>query len=170
MSIAPRVCPPCPGQVSRQSSIAPTTWTAPPHTCATACPRCQPPRLVTRLLRSIGQDLTFALHRSRSINKSPHDLQLSRRPPSPCSTPPHHKPIDMVAQAYSHILVSPLTTLECNPLTITNHQPKPQGTNQPCIRTTRTMTKVVSHVRAIATSATSVLYTIAESIFDQFSY
>jgi hypothetical protein len=31
-------------------------------------------------------------------------------------------------------LVSPLTTLECYPLTITHHQLEPQGTSQPCVR------------------------------------
>jgi hypothetical protein len=29
----------------------------------------------------------------------------------------------------AHTLASPLTTLECYPLTITHHQPEPQGTH-----------------------------------------
>jgi hypothetical protein len=36
--------------MSRQSSTTPTTWSALPHPLASACPRCQPPRLVTQLL------------------------------------------------------------------------------------------------------------------------
>jgi hypothetical protein len=51
---------------------------------------------------------TLILHHSRSISTSPHDLHLSRRLSSVCSTPAHHKPTDMVAHAQSHTLVSPL--------------------------------------------------------------
>jgi hypothetical protein len=120
-------------RVSRQSSTTPTTRSTPPCPRASACPRCQPPRLVTRLLRSVSQVPALALHRSRSISTSPHDLHLSHRPPSLCSTPAHHKPTDMVAHTQSHTLVSPLTTPECYPLTITHHQPEPQGTSQPCV-------------------------------------
>jgi hypothetical protein len=47
---------------------------------------------------SVSQDTTLALHRSRSISTSPHN-HLSHWSSSLCSTPAHHKPTDMVAQA-----------------------------------------------------------------------
>jgi hypothetical protein len=46
VSIAPRAHPTHPTQVP-QCLTAPTTWPTPPHPHASACPRCQPPRLVT---------------------------------------------------------------------------------------------------------------------------
>jgi hypothetical protein len=85
--------------VSRQSSTMPATRSTPARPRASACPRCHPPRLATRLLWSVSQDPTLALHRSRSISTSPHDLHLSHRPPSLCSTRAQHKPTDMVVQA-----------------------------------------------------------------------
>jgi hypothetical protein len=88
--------PPRPGHVSPQSSTTPATWFTLPHPHVTACPRWQPPRVINRLLRSIRQNLALVVHCSRSISTSPHDLHLSRRPSSLCSTPAHHKPSDMV--------------------------------------------------------------------------
>jgi hypothetical protein len=82
---------PRPIHVSHQSMTAPTTRPAQPCPLAIACPRCHPPWLVTKLPRSISQDPAFALHRSQSISTSPHDLHISRRPLSSCSTPAHHK-------------------------------------------------------------------------------
>jgi hypothetical protein len=64
VSIAPRGHPPRPGHVSCQSSTTPATWPAPSCPRASACPRCQPPRLVTWLLRSVRQNPTLILHRS----------------------------------------------------------------------------------------------------------
>jgi hypothetical protein len=55
-------------RVSRQSLTMSATRSTPPRPRARACPRCQPPRLVTRLLWSVSQDPTLALHRSRSIS------------------------------------------------------------------------------------------------------
>jgi hypothetical protein len=98
-SIAPHLRTPCPGHVSRQSSTAPATRFSLPRPRVSACPRCQPPRLVTRLLWSINQDSTLVLHRSRSISASLHDLHLSRRLPSMCFTTAHHKPTDMVTHS-----------------------------------------------------------------------
>jgi hypothetical protein len=85
--------------VSHRSSNTPATQSTPPRPRASACPRCQPPRLVTWLLWSVIQDPALALHCYRSISTSPHDLHLCRRPPFLCSTPAHHKSTDMVAQA-----------------------------------------------------------------------
>jgi hypothetical protein len=62
------------------------------------CPRCQPSRLVTWILWSLGQVLALVLRHSRSIDTNQHDLHLFRRPSSLCSTPTHHKPRDIVAQ------------------------------------------------------------------------
>jgi hypothetical protein len=80
VSITPRARPPCPRHVSHQPLAAPTTWPAPPHPRASVCPRCQPPRLVTRLLWSVSQDPTLVLHHSQSMSMIPHDLHLGRRP------------------------------------------------------------------------------------------
>jgi hypothetical protein len=94
----------------RTACVFPMSWTRvlPVLDCASnmaalpcprvsACPRCHPPQQVTWLIRSVSQDPTLVLHRSRSISTSPHDRHLSRRPPSLCSTPTYHKPTDMVA-------------------------------------------------------------------------
>jgi hypothetical protein len=105
------------------------------HEC---CPRCQPPQLVTWLLRSVSQDLVLALHHSRSINTSPHGLHLSRRPLSLCSTPARHKPTDMVAQSIISHSGQSIDDPEFYPLTITHHQPEPLGTSQPYVRKTAT--------------------------------
>ena len=86
-------------RVSRQSSTTLATRSTPPRPCASACPKCQPPQLVTWLLWTVSQYPALALHRSWSISTSSHDLHLIRRPPSLCSTPAHHKPTDMVAHA-----------------------------------------------------------------------
>jgi hypothetical protein len=67
------------------------------HEDDSACPWCQPPRLVTRLLWSLGQVPALILHRSQPIGTNPHDLHICRRPPSLCSIPAHHKPRDVVA-------------------------------------------------------------------------
>jgi hypothetical protein len=48
VSIVPRVCPPHPGHLSRQSLTAPATRPTPPCPRASVCPRYQPPRLITR--------------------------------------------------------------------------------------------------------------------------
>jgi hypothetical protein len=63
-----------------------------------------------------------------------HDLHLRRQPPVlvlHTSTP---QAIDMGAQQITHDLVSPQLNPRHYPLTITHHQPEPQGTNQPCVR------------------------------------
>jgi hypothetical protein len=98
VSSAPLTRPPCLGHVSHQSSTTPTTRSALPRPRSSVCPRCQPLRLVTWLLRSVDQLPALVLRRSRSIGTNPHDLHLCLRPPSLCSTPTHHKPTDMVAQ------------------------------------------------------------------------
>jgi hypothetical protein len=85
-------------RMSRQSSTTPATRSTLPRPRTSACPRCQPPRLVTWLLWCVSQDPTLTLHHSRFISVSSHDLHLSRRPPFMCSTPAHHKSTDMVAQ------------------------------------------------------------------------
>jgi hypothetical protein len=61
-----------------QSSTAPATRPTLPCPRASACPRCQPPWLITQLLRSVSQNLAFVLHRSWSISTSTHDLHLTR--------------------------------------------------------------------------------------------
>jgi hypothetical protein len=103
-------------RVSRQSSTVPATRSTPPcH--ASSCPKCQPPRLVTRLLRSVSQDSMLVLHHSRSISTSPHDLHLNRRPSSVCSTPQGDR--HGCTYIISHSGLS--TTPECYLLTITCH-------------------------------------------------
>jgi hypothetical protein len=120
-----------------QSSSAPSTRFAPPCPHASVCPKCPPPRLVTRRLWSLSQVLVLVLHRSWSIGSNPHDLRLRRRPPSLCSTPAHHKPIDMVAQHITYASVNPQLNPRHYSLAIIHHQPEPQGTNQPCVRRKR---------------------------------
>jgi hypothetical protein len=61
------VHPPRPRHVSRQSSIAPTTRSAPPRHRVSAYPMCQPPRLVTWRLWSLGQVLTLVLLHPRPM-------------------------------------------------------------------------------------------------------
>jgi hypothetical protein len=129
-SSAPHACSPLPGHVSHQSSTKSVTRYALPRPRTSSCPRCQPPWLVTRLFRSLGQVLALVLHHSQSIGTNPHDLHLHRWPPYMCSTPAHHKPRDMVRQHITHTLVSPPTTPKYYPFTTTHHQHEPQGTNQ----------------------------------------
>jgi hypothetical protein len=76
--------------------VGDTIRSASPH--ASAYPRCQPPRLVTRLLRYLNQVPALVLRRSRSLDTNLHGLHLCRRPPSLCSTPTHHNLTDMVLQ------------------------------------------------------------------------
>jgi hypothetical protein len=54
-----------------------------PCPCVCACPRCQPPWLVTRRLLSFSQVSALVLHRSGSIDMKLCDLHLHRRPPTP---------------------------------------------------------------------------------------
>jgi hypothetical protein len=91
VSIAQCAHPPCPGHVSHQFSTVPATRLTPPHPRTSACPRCQPLWLVTRLLWSVSQDSALFLHRSRYISTSPLHVHLICRPPFMCSTPTHHK-------------------------------------------------------------------------------
>jgi hypothetical protein len=58
VSIAPRARPSRPRHVS-----APATPPAPSHPRSSACPRCQPPRLVTQRLESLSQVPTLVLQR-----------------------------------------------------------------------------------------------------------
>jgi hypothetical protein len=111
-SSAPHVCPPCSGHMFGQSSIAPTTCSAPLRPRASAFRRCQPPWLVTRRLWSLGQVPTLVLHHSRSIPTNPHDLHLFRRPA-------HHKPTDMVTQHIISRLGESMTRPETLP--VDNH-------------------------------------------------
>jgi hypothetical protein len=96
VSIASRARSPRPGHVSHQSSTAPATRLAPPSPCA-----------------SVSQvSATTASHPANSVCQPRHNtcpsplsfhqhelacLHLSRRPPSLCSTPAHHKSTYMVA-------------------------------------------------------------------------
>jgi hypothetical protein len=126
--------PPRPGYVTRQSSIKPATRPAPPRHRVSAYPRCQPPWLIIRLLRSVNQDPTFVLHRSRSINTNSHDLHLSHRPSSMYSTPAHHKRTDVVAHTYNSHYGQSTDYPECYPLTSTHYQSEQQETSPPCVR------------------------------------
>jgi hypothetical protein len=96
-------------------------------------PRCQPPHLVTQLLQSLCQDSALVLRCSRSIVTNPHDIHLHYRPPSPNSTPTHHKLETCCTKTQTRTLVSPTTHFKALPmLTITRHQPE-QGTSQPYV-------------------------------------
>lgn len=76
------------------------------HVLATiSVPKCQPPRVVTRILKSLGQDQSFFLRRSQSIGTNMHDLYLCCQPSSPNSTPSHHNTRDMLHQQ-PHVSVS----------------------------------------------------------------
>jgi hypothetical protein len=125
--------PPCTEHMSFQSSTMLATWPAPPCPFTSAHPRCQPPRLVTQWLLSLGQVSALVLHRFLSLGLNLHDLHLRRRPTSLCSTLPHHKLINMVAQHITHISVSPRLNPRHYPLKITHYQLEPHGTSQPCV-------------------------------------
>jgi hypothetical protein len=132
MSITMRARLQCPRHVSRQSSTVAATRPALPHPRVSACSRCEPPRLVTRRLRSFSQVLTLVLHCFRSIGTNPHDLHIRRRPPSLCSTSAQRNLTDMVAHTKSHILISPLTIPECYSLIIIYHQTKKKDKSTSC--------------------------------------
>lgn len=69
-------------------------------------PSCQPPQLVTQLLRVLSQDLTLVLHRFRTIDMDPHDLHLHYRLLSLEFTHMHHIPIDML---HTHLSLDQFT-------------------------------------------------------------
>jgi hypothetical protein len=97
VSIAPCAHPPRPEHMSCHFSTMLATRPAPPCPDTSACPRCQPPWLVTQRLRSLSHILALVLHHCRSINTNPHDLHLRHRPPYLCFTLAHDKLTDMVA-------------------------------------------------------------------------
>jgi hypothetical protein len=55
----------------------------PPCPRTSVCPRCKPPWLVIRLLRSVSEDPTLVLHHSRSISMSPHASVVDHCPYDP---------------------------------------------------------------------------------------
>jgi hypothetical protein len=124
VTIAPCVCPPCLGHVLCLSSTVPAIRSSLPRPRASVCPMCQPPRLVTRLLWSVSQDPVLVLHRSCYISTSRHDLHLSRRLPSLCSTPAHRKPTNMVAHTHNSQLSQ--STTRSKTLLVDNHSSSTQ--------------------------------------------
>jgi hypothetical protein len=73
--------PPHPRHVSCQSSTTPTTWPALPRPHANACPRCQPPHLVTWRLWSHGlspctRPSPLSVHRQEPAWPSPLPLTI----------------------------------------------------------------------------------------------
>jgi hypothetical protein len=133
MSSAPRARPPHPRHVSRQSSTMPATRSTLPHPRACVFPRCQPLRLVIRLLRYLDQVPALVLHHSGFISMNPHDLLLCCRP-SYCAAHQHTTSRHTwLHNTTSRTLVSPRHTKALPMLTITHHQPETQGTNQPCV-------------------------------------
>jgi hypothetical protein len=63
-------------------------------------------------------------HRSCYISTSPHDLHLSHRPPSLCSTPAHRKPTNMVAHTHNSQLSQ--STTRSKTLLVDNHSSSTQ--------------------------------------------
>ena len=85
-------------------------------------PRCQPPT-VNHPTSPVppSKPPTFVLHRSQSIVTDPLDLHLRRRPPSPSSTPAHHKPKGMLHNPTHAMVISTTQPKTRITLTITHH-------------------------------------------------
>jgi hypothetical protein len=64
-----------------------------------------------------------------------------------CSTSTHHRPQTWLHNTSSHTLVSPRLTPKHYPLTITHHQPEPQGISQPCVHNLPLDECIVNHYR-----------------------
>jgi len=100
----------------------------PMYTCTCRCPRCQPPRLVTRppgpSVQASRPSFTAPGPSARHVPTWPSPC---RRPPPPSSTPAHHKPRDMLHNP-THAMVSSQTQPKTRvTLTITHHKSEPQG-------------------------------------------